>query len=80
MSEPFGRLVWFLRELERRKIHFEVASHRTDAVSVNVTPSPNERWEVDFFPDGAVHLERFRSEGVEADDPSLDALLCELDR
>lgn len=45
-------------------------------VTVHVTVSPGERWEVEFSADGSVEVERFRSEGPE--DGGVEALLAEL--
>lgn len=73
------RLVPFLRRLEDANIHYSLGSYR-DAVTVHVTASPDERWEVDFFADGSVEIERFVSQGgVAAADENalLDALFSE---
>ena len=60
----------FLQALEDRKIHFELGRHREDTVMVKAAV-PGERWEVEFFEDGNIEVEVFRSvweglEGVEA--------------
>ena len=59
----------FLHELENRKIHFELGRHREDTVMVKVAV-PGERWEVEFFEDGAIDVETFRSigEGLEGEE------------
>jgi hypothetical protein len=46
---------------------------------VYVTASGDERWEVEFFDNGAVEIERFTSTGG-VDDASVDDLLAELRR
>jgi len=61
-QDHFGKLLNFLRDLKRAKIHFELAHYRDDAVSVQVAV-PGERWEVDFLEDGDVDVERFVSNG-----------------
>ena len=50
----------FLRELEDRKIHFELGRHRDEAVMVKVAV-PGQRWEVEFCEDGTIDGEVFRS-------------------
>lgn len=35
---------------------------------------PGERWEVEFFPDDGVEVERFRSDGTMGDHTELDLL------
>lgn len=72
------RLLAFVRRLDAAHLHYSLASYR-DAVTVHVTASPNERWEVEFFPDDSVEVERFVSGGgvVAADDALLDSLFAE---
>jgi hypothetical protein len=55
-------LLAFLRRLDEARIHYSLGSYR-DSVSVHVTASGNERWEVEFFADGSVEIERFVSVG-----------------
>ncbi len=52
----------FLQALEDRKIHFELGRHRQDTVMVKVAV-PGERWEIEFFDDGNIEVEVFRSVG-----------------
>ena len=59
---PFQKLTRFLQQLEQDKIHYALASHRGDAIMVQVTV-PGERWEIEIFGDGAVEIERFISNG-----------------
>jgi hypothetical protein len=71
--DRFDKLLGFLRRLEDAKIHYEVASHRYDAVSVLVTV-PGQRWEVDFLADGDIEVERFVSDGQIDDESALQEL------
>ncbi len=59
------KLITFLGDLEQRRIHYTLAHHRDEAMMVTVTV-PGERWEVEFFVDGAVEVERFFSSGAMA--------------
>ena len=65
MSRPkktnsFQMLLDFLDELERHKLYFRLERDRSEAVMVRVDV-PGERWEVEFFADGEVEVEVFRS-------------------
>jgi len=55
------KLIRFLDELEERKINFTLGKIR-DSILVEIAV-PGERWEVEFFPDGHVEVERFYSQG-----------------
>jgi hypothetical protein len=67
-------LFQFLARLEGAKIHFNLGRFR-DSVAVLIDV-PGEHWEVEFFEDGHVEVEVFRSSGgVEADpDAAIDRL------
>jgi hypothetical protein len=54
----------FCTALQQRKAPYQVLVVRPDAVTVALAV-PGERWEVEFFTDGRVELERFVSQGVE---------------
>ena len=70
-------LFGFLDELDRVKIHFDLARHREDTVMVKIAV-PGERWEVEFFEDGTVEVETFRSVGDGLEGPeALDRLFRE---
>jgi hypothetical protein len=56
------KLTTFLGDLEQHRIYYTLAHHRDEAVMVTVS-IPGERWEVEFFVDGAVEVERFFSTG-----------------
>jgi hypothetical protein len=59
-----AKLLDFLAELDRRKIHFGLTRVRPEAIMVEIAV-PGERWEVEFFADGHVEVEVFgRTTGV----------------
>jgi hypothetical protein len=62
-GEPMEKLVAFLAELDVRTIHYDLASHREGAIMVKVAV-PGELWEVEYFADGTVEIEIFRSVGM----------------
>jgi hypothetical protein len=77
------KLLAFLRGLDQSSVHYALAHHTASdvpldlaAVTVHVTASASERWEVEFLSDGTVEVERFRSDGPEEADA--EALLAEL--
>ena len=61
-APPFQKLTRFLKQLEQDKLHYTLASHRDDAIMVQVAV-PGERWEIEFLGDGTVEVERFVSNG-----------------
>jgi len=63
----------FGRELDRRHVPYELHTVRDDALMLSVA-LPGERWEIEFFDDGRIELERFVSQGV-AEAPDALALL-----
>ena len=67
-----NRLMTFLEELEDRDIYYKLNKIR-DAVLVEVVV-PGERWEVEFFQDGSVVIEKFVSDGILYDDKELEVL------
>ena len=71
---PFHKLTTFLKHLEIARLHYTLASHRDDTIMVLVTV-PGERWEIEFFGDGSVEVERFRSHGEIGGEESLQELL-----
>jgi|HubBroStandDraft_4_1064222.scaffolds.fasta_scaffold160378_2 hypothetical protein len=63
-SGSLRSLLDFINALSSAKIFFRLDSHRDEAVMVSVDV-PGERWEVEFFADGEVEVERFlSSDGV----------------
>ncbi|HYW21377.1 MAG TPA: hypothetical protein VE956_19175 [Nodularia sp. (in: cyanobacteria)] len=61
-NHGFGKLVTFLNQLEQERISYTLAHHRDETIMVNVAIA-GERWEVEFFEDGSVEVERFVSSG-----------------
>ena len=70
------KLLGFLSELDRRKIYFELTRVRDEALMVEIAV-PGERWEAEFFGDGRVEIEVFKSPGIGGQE-QLDRLLREL--
>lgn len=56
------KLLAFLARLRAQKLHFHLAQYRDDAIMVEVA-TPGYRWEVEFFADRHVEVERFASDG-----------------
>ena len=71
-ENPFRKLLAFLDQLERDKVWYRL-EHVRDSIMVMVF-APGERWEVEFFEDGTVEVERFRSSGEIEGEDALDAL------
>ena len=61
-AEPFAKLMEIFGALEAAQIHFVLAYHRYDGVSIEAAV-PGERWEIDVLADGEVDFERFVSAG-----------------
>ncbi|GAA6622062.1 hypothetical protein [Scytonema sp. NUACC26] len=61
-SNGFNKLVAFLNQLEQEKISYTLAHNRDETIMVNVAV-PGERWEVEFFEDGSIEVEKFISNG-----------------
>ena len=63
----------FLTRLQEEHIHFHVDDYREESRTVEIAV-PGERWEVDFFWDGGVEIEIFRSNGEMKDETYLEQL------
>jgi hypothetical protein len=61
-SNTFEKLTAFLSELEQKGISYSLAHNRDEAIMV-IAAAPGERWEVEFFDNGTVEVERFTSDG-----------------
>ncbi len=71
-----SKLLKFLDHLDDKKIWHQL-QHFRESIAVAVVV-PGERWEVEFFEDGHVEVERFTSLGVDTyDDEQLEALISE---
>ena len=76
MGKPFVKLLEFLDRLETAKIHYRL-EHVRESIMV-MADVPGERWEIEFFEDGHVEVERFRSlGGISRDEGLLDLLISE---
>jgi len=65
-------LIDFLDKLEENKIYYKLGKIR-DSILVEVVV-PHQRWEVEFFPDGMVDVEKFLSDGTMFDKSEIDVL------
>jgi hypothetical protein len=70
--------VEFCRELDRRNVSYELRIVRDEALMMSVAV-PGERWEIEFFDDGTIELERFISQGVAEAPSALAELLAWFD-
>jgi hypothetical protein len=67
----------FLTELKDRKIYYQLAHDRAEALMVRIDV-PGQRWEVEFLVDGTIEIEVFdKSSGVT--NISLEELLTKLE-
>ncbi|NDJ77560.1 MAG: hypothetical protein GYB65_15010 [Chloroflexi bacterium] len=69
-QNPLEKLIGFLFRLREERIYFTLEQTR-EAIMVQVV-IPGERWEVEFFADGHVELERFISPGEIEDENDLN--------
>lgn len=70
-----AHLLSFLNDLRGAKIHYRLGHARDEAILVEIAV-PGERWEVEFFENGAVEVEVFRSDGMIQDESALKELLA----
>jgi len=68
------RLLAFLQSLDEAKIWYRL-EHVRDSLMV-IVAVPGERWEVEFFPDDHVEVERFISSGTIEDEGILNDLIA----
>jgi hypothetical protein len=62
------KLLIFLGKLEKMKIFYRLSHPREETIMVEIAV-PGERWEVEYFSDGAVEVEVFTSlHGVEEEE------------
>jgi hypothetical protein len=66
MMDTTGRLLSFCAALEQRRARYDVLVARPDAVMVALAV-PGERWEIEFFTDGRIEVERFVSRGLRSE-------------
>lgn len=66
-KSSFQKLLDFLDRLEHEGLWYRLDHFRPETICVCVDV-PGERWEVEFFADGHIEFERFRSvNGIEPD-------------
>ena len=65
-------IIGFLNRLEENKIYFRLNKIR-DGILVEVTV-PGQRWEVEYFGDGSIEIEKFTSDGTIFDERELVVL------
>lgn len=73
VGNAMQKLLDFLARLGEYKHQYRLSCHREEAVMVELAV-PGERWEIEFFANGTVEVERFRSDGRMADDAVLNEL------
>jgi len=56
------KLVDFLCRLDKYKIHYRIEHNHDDAVMV-IADVPGQKWEVEFFTNGKIEVEIFKSDG-----------------
>ena len=69
----FSNMLEFLDRLESQRIWYRL-EHIRDSIMV-VTAVPGERWEIEFFADGLIEVERFFSRGIIEHEEMLDQLV-----
>jgi hypothetical protein len=79
MSSTFDRLLQLCLALDQRRAQYSVKPGREDTIMVSVAV-PGEYWEIEFFADGSVELERFVSQGVEQRPSAVDDLMRYFDQ
>ena len=71
------KLIDFLERLEEKKIYYKLNKVR-DAILVEVV-IPGERWDVEFFANGNVEIEKFISNAEIFDEKKLEQLFLDCD-
>ena len=56
------KLLKFLHRLDECKIHYRIEHNREESVMV-ITDVPGQKWEIEFFGNGNVEIEIFKSDG-----------------
>ena len=69
-------LLKFISRLEESNIYYTLEHNRDDTIVVVVTV-PGERWEVEFYSDGNVEIEIFKSQGEIKDKSEIERLFEE---
>ena len=66
------KLLNFLQRLEETKIYYQLNKYR-EAVMVEISV-PGEKWEVEFFEDGHLEIEKFISDGNLSGETEIEVL------
>jgi hypothetical protein len=74
ITQP-ANLLSFLNDLRAAKINYRLGHARDEAILVEVAV-PGERWEIEFFENGSVEVEIFKSDGTIHDASALAELLA----
>jgi hypothetical protein len=70
------KLLNFLCRLEEYKVHYRMEHNRDDSIMV-ITDVPGQKWEVEFFRDGNIEIEIFKSDGEIRGEMELDRFFKE---
>jgi hypothetical protein len=73
MKDNLGKLLYFLTRLNEVHISYSLGQIREEAIMVSIIV-PEQHWEVEFFEDGSVEIEIFKSDGEIYDEKMLDEL------
>ena len=68
-------LIDLLNKLDKQKIYYKLNKVR-DAIMVEVVV-PGQRWEMEFFADGVIEIEKFYSDGTIFNHHEIDVLFKE---
>lgn len=71
------QLIDFLEKLEEKKIYYKLNKVR-DAIMVEIAV-PGERWEIEFFANGNIEVEKFVSNGEILDADEIEKLFTDFD-
>jgi hypothetical protein len=75
VGQAVTELLEFCNALNARRASYRLSVDRPEAIRVTLDV-PRERWEIDFFSDGHIELERYVGQGVtDAGPTDLDAAL-----
>ena len=70
------KVLALLNRLQEALIFYTVAHNQEDAISIQVVV-PGQRWEIDFYLDGTVDIEIFKSDGTIRDATAIETLFSD---
>lgn len=76
MKNAFEILISFLARLKDAHINYFLQQTRDEAIMVMIAV-PGQRWEVEFFQDGSVEVEVFKSNGEIHNESKLEELFAD---